>query len=71
MFRAIEAVYKANRQLLAVRNPRSNYGSHGLTAHIEQKLNDIGPNPASPKALGDLLMRWVSTIYCAACVPGL
>lgn len=24
------------------------------------KLNEIGPNPSSPKALGDLLMRWVS-----------
>ncbi|GAA5967562.1 hypothetical protein JCM11641_005694 [Rhodosporidiobolus odoratus] len=23
------------------------------------KLLDIGPNPASPKALGDLLMRWI------------
>ncbi|KAH7104448.1 hypothetical protein BKA62DRAFT_767520 [Auriculariales sp. MPI-PUGE-AT-0066] len=51
MFRAIEAVYKANRQLLV-------------------KLNDIGPNPSSPKALGDLLMRWIDdldgpyTRYC-------
>lgn len=24
-----------------------------------QKLKEIGPNPSSPKALGDLLMRWV------------
>ncbi|KAH8835154.1 hypothetical protein DL96DRAFT_1702156 [Flagelloscypha sp. PMI_526] len=39
MFRAIESVYKANRQLLS-------------------KLKDIGPNPSSPKALGDLLMKW-------------
>lgn len=23
------------------------------------RLNEIGPSPASPKALGDLLMRWV------------
>jgi len=23
------------------------------------KLNEIGVNPSSPKALGDLLMRWV------------
>ncbi|EJD55152.1 hypothetical protein AURDEDRAFT_50801 [Auricularia subglabra TFB-10046 SS5] len=43
MFRAIEAVYKANRQLLA-------------------RLNDIGPNPTSPKALGDLLMRWIDDL---------
>jgi hypothetical protein len=27
-----------------------------------QKLNEIGPNPSSPKALGDLLMRWISDI---------
>ncbi|GAA5925642.1 uncharacterized protein JCM15063_005079 [Sporobolomyces koalae] len=26
------------------------------------KLNEIGPNPSSPKALGDLLMRWISDI---------
>ncbi|BGP32564.1 hypothetical protein JCM10296v2_004345 [Rhodotorula toruloides] len=43
MFRAIEAVYRINKTLLA-------------------KLNEIGPNPSSPKALGDLLMRWVSDI---------
>jgi hypothetical protein len=24
-----------------------------------QKLKEIGPNPSDPKALGDLLMRWV------------
>ena len=30
-----------------------------------QRLKEIGPNPSSPKALGDLLMHWVScTIYC-------
>ncbi|EIN14200.1 hypothetical protein PUNSTDRAFT_140545 [Punctularia strigosozonata HHB-11173 SS5] len=35
------------------------------------KLNDIGPNPSSPKALGDLLMRWIEdlegpyTNYCS------
>lgn len=40
MFRAVEAVYRIDKQFLA-------------------KLNDIGPNPSSPKALGDLLMRWV------------
>ena len=27
-----------------------------------QKLNEIGPNPSSPKALGDLLMRWITDI---------
>jgi len=26
------------------------------------KLNEIGPKPSSPKALGDLLMRWVSGV---------
>lgn len=48
MFRAVEAVYRIDKQFLA-------------------KLNDIGPNPSSPKALGDLLMRWVSLglIFCA------
>ncbi|GAA6005954.1 uncharacterized protein JCM10292_005625 [Rhodotorula paludigena] len=40
MFRAIEAVYRINKTLLA-------------------KLLEIGPNPSSPKALGDLLMRWI------------
>lgn len=29
------------------------------------KLEEIGPNPASPKALGDLLMRWVSCPPCS------
>ena len=33
------------------------------------KLEDIGPNPASPKALGDLLMRWVSSIGEALYFP--
>ncbi|KZW00675.1 hypothetical protein EXIGLDRAFT_710990 [Exidia glandulosa HHB12029] len=57
MFRAIEAVYKANRGLLS-------------------KLNDIGPNPTSPKALGDLLMKWIDdldtpyTRYCSAYAVG-
>jgi hypothetical protein len=30
-------------------------------ADLVQKLKEIGPNPSSPKALGDLLMRWVRT----------
>ena len=41
LFRAIEAVYRSNKNLLA-------------------RLEEIGPSPSSPKALGDLLMRWVS-----------
>ncbi|KAG5648068.1 hypothetical protein DXG03_007103 [Asterophora parasitica] len=38
---------------------------------IIRKLKDIGANPSSPKALGDLLMRWIDdlktpyTNYCA------
>ncbi|GAA6055328.1 hypothetical protein JCM3770_005287 [Rhodotorula araucariae] len=43
MFRAIEAVYRINKALLA-------------------KLLEIGPSPSSPKALGDLLMRWIDDI---------
>nr|KIR86149.1 hypothetical protein I308_03684 [Cryptococcus tetragattii IND107] len=27
-----------------------------------QKLREIGPNPSSPKALGDLLMRWIDDL---------
>lgn len=41
MFRSIEAIFKANRFLLA-------------------KLKEIGLNPSSPRAIGDLLMKWVS-----------
>ncbi|KAM0791636.1 hypothetical protein ACM66B_006074 [Microbotryomycetes sp. NB124-2] len=43
MFRAVEAVYRTNKHLLA-------------------KLDEIGPNPSSPKALGDLLMRLIPDI---------
>ncbi|KAL8279588.1 hypothetical protein RQP46_008150 [Phenoliferia psychrophenolica] len=43
MFRAIEAVYRTDKGLLA-------------------KLTEIGPNPASPKALGDVLMRWITDL---------
>ncbi|KAK7694812.1 hypothetical protein QCA50_002000 [Cerrena zonata] len=43
MFRSVEAVYRANRTLLA-------------------KLKEIGTNPSSPKALGDLLMRWIDDL---------
>ncbi|KAG8906619.1 hypothetical protein FRB99_006489 [Tulasnella sp. 403] len=40
------------------------------------KLKEIGPNPSSPKALGDLLMRWIEDLdtpysrYCSAYVSG-
>jgi len=30
---------------------------------LPQKLKDIGPSPSSPKALGDLLMRWVCPVF--------
>lgn len=32
----------------------------GLLLMSFQRLKEIGPNPSSPKALGDLLMHWVS-----------
>ncbi|KAF6766283.1 hypothetical protein DFP72DRAFT_1028953 [Ephemerocybe angulata] len=51
MFRSIEGVYKANRNL-------------------HSKLKEIGSNPSSPKALGDLLMRWIDDLeapYTAYC----
>ncbi|WVR04434.1 hypothetical protein IAU60_001437 [Kwoniella sp. DSM 27419] len=40
------------------------------------KLKDIGPNPSSPKALGDLLMRWIDDLepayrkYCTSFATG-
>ncbi|KAG9001080.1 hypothetical protein FRB93_012460 [Tulasnella sp. JGI-2019a] len=40
------------------------------------KLKDIGPNPSSPKALGDLLMRWIEDLeapysrYCNSFTAG-
>nr|XP_019008746.1 uncharacterized protein I206_06428 [Kwoniella pini CBS 10737]OCF47527.1 hypothetical protein I206_06428 [Kwoniella pini CBS 10737] len=40
------------------------------------KLKEIGPNPASPKALGDLLMRWIDDLepaylkYCTNFLTG-
>ncbi|KAG8859115.1 hypothetical protein FRB96_004685 [Tulasnella sp. 330] len=40
------------------------------------KLKDIGPNPTSPKALGDLLMRWIEDLegpyarYCNSFTTG-
>lgn len=35
-------------------------GVYRIAKQFMAKLNEIGPNPSSPKALGDLLMRWVS-----------
>lgn len=43
MFRCIESIYKANRNL-------------------HSRLKEIGANPSSPKALGDLLMRWIDDL---------
>ncbi|WWC59198.1 uncharacterized protein I303_101748 [Kwoniella dejecticola CBS 10117] len=40
------------------------------------KLKEIGPNPSSPKALGDLLMRWIDDLepayhkYCTTFLAG-
>lgn len=63
MFRAVEAVYRINKTLLAVSAPlRSPRVRLELSFCVQQKLNEIGPNPSSPKALGDLLMRWITDI---------
>ncbi len=59
MFRSIEGVYKADRSLLSVRAFNL---THTLSTELMlsiQRLKEIGTNPSSPKALGDLLMRWV------------
>ncbi len=57
MFRCAEAVYRANR---AFGNVRSSIVPTYAMLIPFQRLKEIGPNPSSPKALGDLLMRWVS-----------
>lgn len=61
LFRGVEAVYKANRALNSVRGlelqPCPFFATK--TWIFLQKLKEIGPNPSDPKALGDLLMRWV------------
>ncbi|KAK4702245.1 hypothetical protein P7C70_g3984, partial [Phenoliferia sp. Uapishka_3] len=72
MFRAIETVYRTNKALLAVRpipypsqhlaKPNRSTLNNLSFFHPQQKLNEIGPNPASPKALGDLLMRWIGDL---------
>ena len=66
MFRCVEAVYRGNRafgnvgrRLMIVRL---------LTDLLSQKLKEIGPSPSSPKALGDLLMRWVR-VFRVSCSP--
>lgn len=65
-FRATEAVYRTNKALVQVclRPPgRSPFPMPDpARALCPQKLNEIGPNPASPKALGDLLMRWIGDL---------
>jgi hypothetical protein len=52
-------VYKADRSLLSVCTfDLIHILSTELMLSI-QRLKEIGTNPSSPKALGDLLMRWV------------
>ena len=59
MFRNIESIYKANRALLAVSHAKLPIRPGTEVVERLQKLKEIGTNPSSPKALGDLLMRWV------------
>jgi hypothetical protein len=59
MFRSIESVYKADRSLLSVRSFNLTYPVSTELMPAIQRLKEIGTNPSSPKALGDLLMRWV------------
>ncbi|KAJ6610077.1 hypothetical protein B0H10DRAFT_2294124 [Mycena sp. CBHHK59/15] len=50
---------------------RSIEGVYKANRSLLAKLKEIGTNPSSPKALGDLLMRWIDdlegpyTTYCA------
>ncbi|TFK41067.1 hypothetical protein BDQ12DRAFT_626255 [Crucibulum laeve] len=50
---------------------RSIEGIYKANRGLHTKLKEIGANPSSPKALGDLLMRWIDdleapyTAYCA------
>lgn len=62
MFRAVEAVYRINKSLLGVRSPSSSLRRAQPNHDATQKLVEIGPSPSSPKALGDLLMRWITDI---------
>jgi len=63
MFRCVEAVYRANRSFGQVRLSLYEVDHY---SYPKQKLKEIGPNPSSPKALGDLLMRWVCTVIPAS-----
>ncbi|KAJ7293659.1 hypothetical protein C8J57DRAFT_1429420 [Mycena rebaudengoi] len=55
---------------------RSIEGVYKANRGLLSKLKEIGTNPSSPKALGDLLMRWIDdlegpyTIYCAKFCSG-
>ncbi|KAJ7181743.1 hypothetical protein C8R43DRAFT_870034 [Mycena crocata] len=55
---------------------RSIEGVYKANRSLLAKLKEIGTNPSSPKALGDLLMRWIDdleapyTIYCARFCSG-
>ncbi|KAJ7487687.1 hypothetical protein B0H11DRAFT_1720855 [Mycena galericulata] len=55
---------------------RSIEGVYKANRSLLAKLKEIGTNPSSPKALGDLLMRWIDdlegpyTTYCAKFCAG-
>ena len=38
---------------------RSIEGVYKANRSFQAKLKEIGPNPSSPRAIGDLLMGWV------------
>lgn len=38
---------------------RSVEGVYKANRSFQAKLKEIGPNPSSPRAIGDLLMTWV------------
>lgn len=61
MFRSIEGVYKADRSLLSVSGFTHSH-NYSNDRRSNQRLKEIGTNPSSPKALGDLLMRWVRSL---------
>ncbi|KAG6877638.1 hypothetical protein C0993_005347 [Termitomyces sp. T159_Od127] len=69
MFRSVEGVYKASRAFHAV--PTSPFMCSSSAHPFFQKLKEIGINPSNPKALGDLLMRWIDDLkgpylnYCS------
>ncbi|TFK77011.1 hypothetical protein BDN72DRAFT_830181 [Pluteus cervinus] len=55
---------------------RSIEGVYKANRTLNNKLKEIGTNPSSPKALGDLLMRWIDdleapyTAYCTKFCTG-